>query len=159
MDESLHIRSAHEGDFAFLYKIICDLEEVTLSSGAFRSILIDNLAQDMIRYFVAEWGGEPVGMISCHVQNLLHHAAKIGEIQEMYVIPEFRSRGVGSCLVQAAVRFARESGAEQLEVTTNLQRILARRFYEREGFQPTHSKLVRSVSRPSGEGLGESDVV
>ena len=38
--------------------------------------------------------------------------------------------------------FAETRGAAQIEVTSNLVRHDTHRFYEREGFQKTHAKLV-----------------
>ncbi len=139
----LLIRSADSTDVEVLYAMLCDLENEKLDKQRFTEVFQKNMENKYITYLLAELDGQPVGMASCHVQQLLHHAAPVGEIQEMYVNPEFRSQGVGQQLVEAIVVFARQRGSDQLEVTTNQVRMDTHRFYEREGFQRTHYKMVR----------------
>ncbi len=82
-------------------------------------------------------------MVSCHIQPLLHHAALVSEIQEMYVKDEFRSQQIGKALMEYVVGFAKSMGAVQMEVTSRSTRENAHRFYQREGFEKSHVKLVR----------------
>lgn len=136
------IRKALASDEAILYHMLCDLESEVLALASFKYIFQSNLQKENIGYFIAEVGGQPVGMASCHIQLLLHHAAAVGEIQEMYVDPTVRSMGIGKALIQSIFEFAGLQGANQVEVTSNKVRIDTHRFYEREGFQKTHDKLV-----------------
>ncbi|WP_345030623.1 GNAT family N-acetyltransferase [Ravibacter arvi] len=98
-------------------------------------------------YILAEAEGKPVGMGSCHVQWLLHHAEAIAEIQELYVAPGFRSCGVGVALLEALISFAGKAGATQVELSTNRKRLDAHRFYAREGFADTHLKWVKEIKK------------
>ncbi|GAB2775816.1 GNAT family N-acetyltransferase [Rhabdobacter roseus] len=143
MDYSLVFRTATPADEEVLYQMLCLLENETLDRPGFAQVLRRNLANADIRYLVAEAAGQPVGMASCHVQPVLHHAALVAEIQEMYVDPALRSRGIGKQLVEALAAFAHSRGATSLEVTSNQLRLDTHRFYEREGFAKTHYKLVR----------------
>jgi PhnO protein len=138
----IRIRPARPADADELYRMLCDLENTVLARESFNVAFLNNLGNENIRYLIAEVHGSPVGMASCHVQWLLHHAAPVAEIQEMYVDPALRSQGIGQQLVEAIRQFARLRGATQLEVTSNLIRLKTHRFYEREGFQKTHAKLV-----------------
>ena len=148
----LLIRPAQAHDVAILHHMMSDLENELLAEYSFTAIFLKNLADDRVGYFLAEASGEAVGMASCHVQLLLHHAAPIAEIQEMYVRPGLRSQRIGQRLLKAVELFARHQGAEQLEVASNQTRTDAHRFYERERFQKTHYKLVREVEE---EGRAE----
>ena len=99
----------------------------------------------MVHYLVAEWAGVVVGFISCHVQHLLHHTGKVGEIQELYVLPDYRNRHIGHQLMTTLDALAIREGFVNLEVTTNQKRIDTVRFYEREHFSGTHLKLVKPL--------------
>lgn len=123
--------------------MICGLEAMLLDRAAFDRAFDHNIASSHIRYFLAETDGHPVGLVSCHTQPLLHHAALVSEIQEMYVVPEFRSKKVGKALMDHVVAYAKGLGAVQMEVTSRATRELAHRFYQREGFEKSHVKLVR----------------
>lgn len=143
----LLIRPAQADDVATLHRMMSDLENQILPQEPFTAIFLKNLADERIGYFLAESSGEAVGMVSCHVQWLLHHAAPVAEIQEMYVSPELRSQRIGQRLLEAVKLFALQRGAGQLEVTSNQLRTDAHRFYEREGFLKTHCKLVKKLEK------------
>jgi (aminoalkyl)phosphonate N-acetyltransferase len=139
----ISIRSARPADVDTLYRMLCDLENEVIDLRRFTDTFLTNLRNEKILYLLAELNGQPVGMASCHVQLLLHHAAAVGEIQEMFVDPVHRSRGVGRELIRVLMYFAHQHGADQLEVTSGRARTDAHNFYRREGFEVTHFKLVR----------------
>ena len=48
-------------------------------------------------------------------------------------------------MVAEAERLAREAGAAVLELTSNLRRVDAHRFYEREGFARSHAGFKKRL--------------
>lgn len=130
---------------AIVYEFLCDLEATKLDYNHLRSVFEQNLTNPMVHYLVAEWTGVVVGFISCHVQYLLHHTGKVGEIQELYVQPDYRNQRVGHQLMAALDALAVREGLVSLEVTTNQKRTDTIRFYEREHFSRTHFKLVKPI--------------
>lgn len=145
--DSLQIRAATSADEAVIYLFLCDLEETTLNQAAFRMIYQQNLTNPAIHYLVAEQQGELVGFVSCHVQNLLHHCGKVGEIQELYVRPDVRNQRIGQKFMAELEALAIHENFVNLEVTTNQKRLDTVRFYERESFKKTHFKLVKPIQR------------
>lgn len=141
--DKLQIRDALATDEKVLFQMICGLENKELDEMAFHEVFQINLRAQNITYFLAEVGGIPVGMASCHVQPLIHHAGLVAEIQEMFVYDAFRSQEIGKALMRTVVLFAKNKGALQLEVTSRGTRRQAHRFYEREGFEKSHVKLVK----------------
>ncbi|MDR6809039.1 PhnO protein [Dyadobacter sp. BE34] len=143
MHAPITIRRASAADRELIYHMICSLENTILDRTGFDAAFDRNVANPNISYFLAELDGKPVGMVSCHIQPLLHHAALVSEIQEMYVEPEYRSQQVGKALMEHVTAFAKGEGAVQMEVTSRATREQAHRFYQREGFEKSHVKLVR----------------
>ncbi|WP_342084091.1 GNAT family N-acetyltransferase [Dyadobacter sp. OTU695] len=137
------VRRASTADRDVIYQMICGLENMILDRPGFDAAFDRNIANPNISYFLAEQDGKPVGMVSCHIQPLLHHAALISEIQEMYVEPDYRSQKIGNALMRHVTAFAKGEGAIQMEVTSRATREQAHRFYQREGFEKSHVKLVR----------------
>jgi PhnO protein len=137
------IRPASATDEPTIYNFLCDLENQSLDQSAFDAIFARNLATPTIYYRVAEQVGEVIGFISCHLHYLLHHTGLVGEIQELYVRPDYRNLQVGRQLVAALEAELAPIGLVGLEVTTNRQRADAIRFYESQAFRPTHIKLVK----------------
>ncbi|WP_080054945.1 GNAT family N-acetyltransferase [Spirosoma aerolatum] len=141
----VQIRPAHLTDETTIYQFICDLEETTLDQSTFQGIYRQNLINPAIHYLVAEQQGNVVGFVSCHVQLLLHHGGKVGEIQELFVQSLVRNQGIGQQLVAALKAIAVQEQFINLEVTTNQKRTDTIRFYEREAFHRTHIKLVYPI--------------
>lgn len=141
--QKLTIRKAEESDRNIIYDMICRLENMVIDVAGFDFAFDINIKNPGVSYFIAALEAEPIGMVSCHIQPLLHHAALVSEIQEMYVEPEYRSQHVGKALMAHVTDFAKSKGAIQIEVTSRNVREQAHRFYEREGFEKSHVKLVR----------------
>lgn len=146
MEESAKIRKADIGDLDSVFSFICHLEENSFNEGKFRERFSSNLQNGNCIYLVAENNsGECIGFISCHQQKLLHHESPVFEIQEMYVSKNQRNTGIGKALITALEEKIKEAGPANLEVTTNLNRPDAKRFYSKRGFAHTHIKLVKMI--------------
>lgn len=93
---------------------------------------------------VAEVRARVVGMCQLigfrHVQ---HRGGLCAEIESMHVDPTRRGDGIGGLLLEAAVDRAREWGAYRVQLTSNVQREDAHRFYARHGFAPSHVGFKR----------------
>lgn len=88
---------------------------------------------------VAEYDGQVVGM--CQLVTFLHvqhRGGRCAEIESMHVREDVRGQGIGSALLAEAVRLARAAGCYRVQLTSNNARPEAHRFYERNGFTPSH---------------------
>jgi ribosomal protein S18 acetylase RimI-like enzyme len=55
-------------------------------------------------------------------------------LEELYVVPEQRRKGLGRALLDAALEAARDAGADQIELGTSEDDVAARALYESAGF-------------------------
>ena len=141
----LTIRPGAVSDVAIIYNFLCELEEELFDFDLFQQIFTRNLQNPDCHYFLAFDDSLCVGYASVHAQWLLHHCGKVGEIQEMFVIEDYRSKGVGSLLVEQLKSVAERENFEILEVTANKKRLDTHRFYERQGLERTHFKFVKKM--------------
>ena len=134
----MQIRPAETRDLQTVHALLCALEGCALPEGAFAETYAHNLAQPLIRYFVAEEDGAALGFISLHMDRQLHHAAPVGEIRELIVEEAWRSRGAGRSLLRAAQREAKAAGCALLQLSSGFARTHAHAFYERNGWAKDH---------------------
>jgi GNAT superfamily N-acetyltransferase len=117
----------------------------------YRVALADIGATPGTDVLVAVLDGRVVG--TCQLitfRHLQHGGGRCAELESMHVAPEVRGRGVGGVLVESAVDRARDAGCYRVQLTSNLVRTDAHRFYERHGFSPSHVVFKRLLD----PGLG-----
>ncbi len=106
--------------------------------GPYRAALRD-IAEGGGAVLVAERGGRVVGVCQLIVfRHLQSRGGLCAELESVHVHPEHRGGGIGAALVGAAVARARELGCYRMQLTSNVARADAHRFYERLGFVPSH---------------------
>lgn len=136
------VRLCVASDFESVYRFINLLEDEIMHEPTQRRLYLENVNHPEIVYLLAEADGTPVGFLSLHIQKLMHHGGKIGEIQELYVDESARNLGIGKSLTDEIKTIAKSRNVIQIEVTSRLARTDAHRFYEREGFDFTHKKFL-----------------
>ena len=78
-----------------------------------------------------------------------------GIIENLYVQPEYRNRGVGTALLDAAERALAESGVDRIALEAMADNEAARRLYARRGYSVHRVELEAPTERL--ESVGRSD--
>jgi PhnO protein len=142
MEINLRIRKINEADFDFIYDALCDLENKIMERTSLEQIFKYNISNSNYLYLIAENGLENIGFITFHTQKLMHHGGLVGEIQEFYVIPGYRGKGVGRQLLNSVFEYAEENNLKGIEVQTNKRRVENVAVYQSLGFKLTHNKFT-----------------
>ncbi|MEM9044007.1 MAG: GNAT family N-acetyltransferase [Pseudomonadota bacterium] len=92
---------------------------------------------------------EVATVIGCLQYTLIHGLSRKGgsraQIEGVRVHAAHRGKRIGEKLVQAAIDRAQGDGAKLVQLTTDVSREEAKRFYERLGFEPTHWGMKLSL--------------
>ena len=150
------IRSATEADLpllcAFLEQLAADDASVSTKASqalppaspkepgpGVRRAFDELCARPDVQVLALEQGGRVVGMaVFVLLPSLAGGGRPRALIDEVVVDRAFRGRGHGERLVRHCIALARARGARKLQLTSNLRRAAAHRFYERLGFEATH---------------------
>ncbi len=96
--------------------------------------------------FVAEHEGAIVGsFILSILPGLTGRGAVHAELRSVQVRADLRSLGIGARMVAHAEAEARRRGASVIELTSNLKRLDAHRFYERLGYAKSHAGFKKAL--------------
>ncbi len=82
-------------------------------------------------------GAPPVGVALISLRANAWYDGPVALLDELYVAPPERNRGLGSELLAAAEAVVRARGGELLEIDVDGEDADARRFYERHGYACT----------------------
>jgi GNAT superfamily N-acetyltransferase len=85
--------------------------------------------------WVAQSGERLTGyLIAVHVLSL-EHPGVMAQIDELFVVGQERSRGIGGQLLAAAEKALRARGCVRLQLQLGVSNFPARAFYERRGYR------------------------
>ena len=146
MDDQTY-REATEADLPFLDALIA-ADEVAATRDA---LLPDNDAQQLEamraisgdpnnELWIVELDSAPVATFQLsYLPGVSRKGAWRGQIESVRVAPELRGKGVGEAMMRWAIARCRERGCGLVQLTSDVRRPAAHRFYERLGFAATHA--------------------
>lgn len=76
----------------------------------------------------------PDGISLIRFRNSVWTGGPEAHLQELYVVPARRGRGIGRALLEATIALAREAGAAGVDLNTGTTDTAARALYESAGF-------------------------
>ena len=142
----MEIIKARDEDLDDVYRLICELENTTIDKKSFIEVYSRNLTSDDIHYILAVEDARIVGFASLHTQHLLHHASKIGELQEIVVSKDRQGAGIGKKLFESIKKIAADKQCTLLEICCNQTRKASHEFYLKQGAQNSHYKFTMTIA-------------
>lgn len=147
----MFIREASERDASVIFRLQQQMFE---EDGIYGFVVetVEQIEKSINPYFlIAESESEIIGFISGNVcasdgSAVIPKDEKYLEIENLFVVPEFRNRGVGGRLVDEMLTKARKDGishASLYSAAKDVQSIL--RFYERHGFQSWYVQMFQKL--------------
>jgi ribosomal protein S18 acetylase RimI-like enzyme len=91
---------------------------------------------EQVQVFVAVAGGRVLGTVSLHLRHFsTWNNHWYGHVEDLFVVPEARRRGVAARLLQHVLAAARTEKLGRLELHTLKENRRARALYEKLGFE------------------------
>jgi ribosomal protein S18 acetylase RimI-like enzyme len=146
-DEQIQVRRATAADAAATARLLHDFnleyDEPTPGVERLTETLASMLGRGEIAVLLAgapgagsrpERSTPPAGLALLRFRRSLWSDTPEAHLQELYVVPELRGRGIGRALLEATVDAARAAGATTLDLNTAEADTAARALYESGGF-------------------------
>jgi GNAT superfamily N-acetyltransferase len=97
--------------------------------------LLDRLEREQSAVFLASEGAVAAGFTQLYPSFSSGAMAPILILNDLFVAPDARGRGVGSALLRAAADYGRRTGALRLVLSTEITNTTAQSVYERLGWE------------------------
>jgi GNAT superfamily N-acetyltransferase len=114
------------------------------------SSVLESVIADQTRGFVllARVEEQIVGLAYAAAILSAEHGGPVAWLEELYVAPAHRSRGIGSALIGAVVERARETGIVAVDLEVDASHVRVEALYRKHGFeQLNRSRWVRKVTK------------
>ncbi|MFZ4863056.1 GNAT family N-acetyltransferase [Sphingobacterium sp. Mn56C] len=85
--------------------------------------------------FIAFVDGEAVGFTQLYPTFSSMHTVRNWILNDLFVSPAFRKRGIAEALVQHALQFAKQQDAVFVQLETQLTNLTAQNLYKKIGFE------------------------
>ncbi len=147
----LNIRSATPADagtIAALVRELADYEKLLHEARATDEDFRRELTAEnpVIRVLIAEWSGEPVGF-ALYFFNFSTFVGRAGlYLEDLFVRPALRGKGVGRALLRALARIARERNCGRMEWAVLDWNEPALKFYRTLDARPMKEWIVHRLT-------------
>lgn len=140
MNETIRISLAGPEDGAAVTSLVLDQfadHAIDTTAAAVAAAVDRVLAGADLGFVLAARRHEQVAGVACvSFAWSLEHGGKSAWLEELYVIPELRGRGVGRALVRAALDRAREHDCAAVDLEVDREHARVEALYRCEGFAP-----------------------
>ncbi len=152
----IHIRQANNNDLTVLqnlndevfidnHKYDADLDMNWAKSEKGKKYFSDLLNNTNACCFIAEENGKPVGYIAAGPKIVSYRKSKYLEIENMGVIPKYRSMGIGTMLIKECFKWGKAHGFQKIFVNAYFDNRMAIEFYRRNGFKEIDISLEKWI--------------
>jgi GNAT superfamily N-acetyltransferase len=144
------LRAPRPGDFGWIIKRHAELYAQEYGwtepfEALCAQIVLDFLNKNDSKYercWIAELDGENVGTVM-----MVRDSDEVARLRLLLVDPKGRGLGLGTRLVDEAIRFAREAGYKKVTLWTHSVLTAARKIYQNAGFTLTSSEKRHTWSQ------------
>ena len=135
----IDIRKATQEDIPTLlelYRIFDNDNDPVMGLAAAKKIFARIETYPNYYIYLAERDGETIGTFALLIMdNLAHHGAAAGVVENVVVLPQHQSQGIGKEMMEYAMQLCAEAGCYKLVLSSNIIRERAHKFYEALGFE------------------------
>ena len=133
------VRRAATDDAAVLARLLWDfdtefeteVDDVPVLEQRFARLL--GLADSVVAV-LAEDGDRPVGFALVTLRPAIWFDGPVSQLEELYVVPDLRDRGIGTQVLDLCRRLAAGMGSPEMHINVDEVDVDTRRFYERHGW-------------------------
>ncbi len=140
------VRQATPADLAALVRLMTDFYaesgfhlDADRATQAFRRLLND---ERLGRVWLLREGGRDTGYLVVTLGFSMEYGGHVAFVDDLYVVPDARGRGLGTAALEAARGFCTARGVRALHLEVGADNAPALRLYPKAGFRPSGRELL-----------------
>ena len=151
MTPSIVVHQAGRSEAERVGQLACNLLAELYPDAEFKQSFFTDAAKTLLGSRECVWaflattsdGARDVGLVTLNECAAIYAGGCFGEISELYVVPDHRSKSVGALLLDQAISFGRKRGWPNIEVGAPNPPMWQRTvdFYLRHGFEEVGPRL------------------
>lgn len=120
-----------------MFKIEHFVLPLEANAGKWVSFVRESLAKKTSFLIVAKFGKKPIGfaLSTVYREYPLRVSKRAGIINDVYVLPKFRGKGIGKKLIVQTLNKLRSEGVKVVRLTVLMENRAAMKLYEKLGFK------------------------
>ncbi|GAB3014813.1 N-acetyltransferase [Nocardioides flavus (ex Wang et al. 2016)] len=155
------VRRAAVADAEVLGRLLWDFNTEFDAETDDASVLAARFARllplpEIVAVLAEDPSGRPVGFALVSLRPAIWFDGPVSQLEELYVVPALRSRGIGTEVLDLCRSLVREVGSPEMHINVDEVDADTRRFYERHGFvnveEDTDYRMLCYIGPTSPEG-------
>jgi ribosomal protein S18 acetylase RimI-like enzyme len=135
-DRGVHLASADDSETVarLLHDFNSEFDDFTPGVDFLTLRYRELISSETLTVFLAGPSEEPLGFAQVRLLPAVLSDALGAYLEELYVVPPRRGEGIGRALLEATMAYAREAGADHIDLNTSEDDHAAMALYESVGF-------------------------
>ena len=143
----MKIISAKNSDYKELMKLLSDFvgdkRYLKIGNDSFLKFL-NNL--NSYTYLLKD-GKKLVGFITFSIRNVIRYPRPIAEIEELYIVPHYRGKGLSEKLIKLALKKVKKIGCSRIYIGSEFKWKIAHKLYKNTGFKKVGYQFIKELRK------------
>jgi PhnO protein len=89
--------------------------------------------------------GKLIGFITFSIRNVIRYPRPIAEIEELYIIPEYRGKGLSQKLIKTVLKKITKIGCSRIYIGSEFKWRVAHKAYKNMGFEKVGYQFLKKL--------------
>ena len=141
----MKIISAKKPDYKELMKLLSDFvgdkRYLKIGNDSFLKFLNN---PNSYTYLLKD-GKRLIGFITFSIRNVIRYSRPIAEIEELYIIPEYRGKGLSQKLIKSVLEKIKKIGCSRIYIGSIFKWKIAHKAYKNMGFEKVGYQFLKKL--------------
>jgi GNAT superfamily N-acetyltransferase len=141
----MKIISAKNSDYTEFMKLLVDFvgDKAYLKAG--NDSFLKFLANQNSYAYVLKDDGKLIGFITFSIRNVIRYPKPIAEIEELYIIPSYRGKGLSKKLIESVLKKIKKIGCSRIYIGSEFKWKIAHKAYKNTGFKKVGYQFMKKL--------------